>query len=348
MIKSIQALRAFSALFVVFYHVFAVQDKFFTSIDFPEIFKLGKSGVDMFFVISGFIMVLVTKDTKPGISSANKFLIKRFVRIYPIYWFYSLLVLAVYLLYPSLVNSSQDGQVNLIESFLLFPQDVLPLLMVGWTLTYEVYFYILFFFCLLFFKWHYFPIVFLFLGFLISIFNGQYTSPYLDLVFNALVLEFILGALLAYVYICVGFSKINIVFLSIFSISALFISFEYVYLQGLIDNISSIDRLFYFGVPCALILLSCVLIEKNFNVLIPDFIVKLGDSSYSLYLSHILVINAYCLLWGIVFPNGFGFEFIKLITMLMAVIIYSYFSFVFIERKIAFMIKDAKQTNRCT
>ena len=58
---------------------------------------------------------------------------------------YSLLALAVFLVQPSWVNSTQGNQVNLLASFLLLPSDKLPLVQVGWTLIHEMYFYLAYF-----------------------------------------------------------------------------------------------------------------------------------------------------------------------------------------------------------
>ena len=69
---------------------------------------------------------------------------RRLKRIYPIYWVVSLLVLAVFLVRPEFVNSHSAHPPDVLASFLLLPQAGLPLLAVGWTLTYEMYFYILF------------------------------------------------------------------------------------------------------------------------------------------------------------------------------------------------------------
>ena len=59
-------------------------------------------------------------------------------------WVYSILVLGVFLIKPSWVNSSQGNQVDILASFLLLPSQTLPLVMVGWTLIHEMYFYLVF------------------------------------------------------------------------------------------------------------------------------------------------------------------------------------------------------------
>ncbi|MEA2116633.1 MAG: acyltransferase, partial [Thermodesulfobacteriota bacterium] len=134
-IKNIQALRGVAVLLVVFFHMVTIEKKYGgTNTLLSDYFQFGMFGVDLFFVISGFVMVTVSRGKFQQPRQAATFLYHRISRIYPMYWFYSLLVLAVFLLQPSFVNSSQFGQVNILASFLLLPQKHLPLLMVGWTL----------------------------------------------------------------------------------------------------------------------------------------------------------------------------------------------------------------------
>jgi exopolysaccharide production protein ExoZ len=99
--------------------------------------------VDLFFVISGFVIATVTRGQFQSLRAAGHFLFQRATRIYPTYWFYSTLVLIIWICKPEVVNSAQDNQVNILASFLIIPQDLLPLVMVGWTLVHEMYFYII-------------------------------------------------------------------------------------------------------------------------------------------------------------------------------------------------------------
>ncbi|MDA4630803.1 acyltransferase family protein, partial [Escherichia coli] len=73
-----------------------------------------------------------------------EFLKRRLLRIYPIYWFFALLLLPIYLIAPQLVNASEGNRVDLMRSFLLLPHDNLPLLAVAWSLIFEIWFYLVF------------------------------------------------------------------------------------------------------------------------------------------------------------------------------------------------------------
>jgi peptidoglycan/LPS O-acetylase OafA/YrhL len=98
-------------------------------------------GVDLFFVVSGFIMAVTTQRRASGAQPASAFLLRRVTRIYPCYLLVTGAVLAVFLWRPDLVNSSEDVRPDVLASFLLLPQEGLPLLLVGWTLVYEMLFY---------------------------------------------------------------------------------------------------------------------------------------------------------------------------------------------------------------
>ncbi|MDE1167878.1 MAG: acyltransferase [Pseudomonas sp.] len=128
-LDQIQALRGIAAILVVASHV--------------HFFGKGAFGVDIFFCISGFIMMHVTRyDTR-------SFLMKRIVRVVPLYWLLTVLLFGIVSVKPHLFNSAEASLVFLIKSLLFIPFDrngyVEPLLGPGWTLNYEMFFYLLFY-----------------------------------------------------------------------------------------------------------------------------------------------------------------------------------------------------------
>ena len=140
MLINIQFLRFVAAMLVVYYHSSAHVKS--TGIDqgflFATFEAVGFAGVDIFFVISGFIMAFTTANdtgSGPGIS----FFKRRFARIYSGYWPFYLLAIAVF----AWVGGSHLTDTALLRSAILWPGGV-PLISVSWTLIYEMYFYILF------------------------------------------------------------------------------------------------------------------------------------------------------------------------------------------------------------
>ena len=140
---NIQFLRAIAALMVVFYHVdghsYAAGGAF-SSFFFNYVTQFGYAGVDMFFVISGYIMWRTTRKVATG-KHVIKFAYSRATRIYLGYWpYFLLLLLMVYL-----TNPAEIARLDLVDSFFLTSTAVNELLLpVSWTLTFELYFYLCF------------------------------------------------------------------------------------------------------------------------------------------------------------------------------------------------------------
>lgn len=163
-LTSIQILRAVAALLVTVYHIRAIEglaiaDSGIVSAEtgLPEpglisgLWANGFIGVDMFFVISGFVMVYATKASIHGARGAVEFLFARATRIYPVWWFFAT-CMALYFLYAygvpldaeQAAASNQSKTAHVLKSYLLIPQPVFPILGVGWTLVHEMYFYVVF------------------------------------------------------------------------------------------------------------------------------------------------------------------------------------------------------------
>jgi peptidoglycan/LPS O-acetylase OafA/YrhL len=145
-LDGVQTLRGVAAVVVALFH-FSVLERAFYGPDFllTGFSGYGRAGVDLFFVISGFIMVLVPGQTRSGAQSAWEFLVKRAVRIYPPYWVVTLAVIAIWWLSGGFLMAFLIGKnPNWIASLTLWPQDRYPILLVGWTLIHEMYFYLVF------------------------------------------------------------------------------------------------------------------------------------------------------------------------------------------------------------
>lgn len=127
--ESVQSLRGIAALFVLMQHICFIER--------------GAFGVDLFFLISGFMMMYSTE------RSTEHFLMKRAIRIIPLYTVMTILSYAALLIMPGLFEQTTAAPVYLIKSLLFIPFSMggvtQPLLRVGWTVNYEVLFYLLFF-----------------------------------------------------------------------------------------------------------------------------------------------------------------------------------------------------------
>jgi len=135
MIYSIQVLRFFAAFFVVLTHSME-------ALDLP--ISIGGFGVDLFFVVSGFIISYVTEFSQSGFAR------KRIIRIVPLYWLFTAFVAAIAFFAPSLLKSAEFDIAHIVASLFFVPlwteqTEFHPILKLGWTLNCEVFFYVLFF-----------------------------------------------------------------------------------------------------------------------------------------------------------------------------------------------------------
>ncbi len=295
-LSNIQTLRGIAALLVVISHLPVMEIKHGGDSFLPAFFRLGISGVDLFFVISGFIMVYVTQNENRGIKTSLKFLFARVTRIYPIYWLIAGAVFIMWWANPNLVNVDPD-KTNFIKSFFLWPDQTLPMLKVAWTLIHELYFYIIFVFILLLPRRWLIPSLILWS---IAVTGGHLmtlgtTSPELLLIFNPLSLEFFLGALAGFLFIhSRGARGRSTLFIgAIFYISAIA---YFGYTLSKLEYPNNWERVLFFGVPAMLVVYGLAALDLN-RVHLAKWSSALGDWSYSLYLSHILTLSVIGYIW---------------------------------------------------
>jgi exopolysaccharide production protein ExoZ len=143
MLKNVQALRAAAAMAVVLVHVPVLERLLGFE---PHLFAFGNAGVDVFFVISGMIMVLTTDRGRP---TPAQFALNRVLRIVPLYWAVTLVVFAIARIAPWLLNATPSDLASLLKSLVFVPfrrsdGDWEPVVFVGWTLNFEMAFYLVF------------------------------------------------------------------------------------------------------------------------------------------------------------------------------------------------------------
>ncbi len=307
-LQSIHFLRGLASLLVVLIHALgSVTLKFpgHPSVlprSFQDYLYVCASSVDFFFLISGFTMFYVyAKDFRKPFAWLD-FLVRRAIRIVPMYWLISALYVAVLLFAPGMFATLKFEFRHAIESFLFIPTtnsagENFPVLNVGWTLSYEMYFYALFGIAMLgtvrFALW---AMGILFTLSVLAAYVVPHSSPTLYVLFNQLVLEFFLGGLAAYLVLrgrCFrvpGAWGLIVAGITLFAIQ---------FLVGEWD----IGRLFTRGVPALLILAGLVSLEVRGRFTSPSWLLRIGDECYSLYLSHSISLALFfkgVVMWGLV------------------------------------------------
>ena len=144
-LDGLQAGRAVAALMVVAFHanVFILPDKLYDGATAGASFNMGYAGVEFFFVLSGFIMYYIHVNDFGVPERAGRFLRRRILRIYPIYWVILIGLLGIYAVTNSGPSHAFDP-FSLVTSFLLIPTPDFPIMRVAWTLIHEMLFYIVF------------------------------------------------------------------------------------------------------------------------------------------------------------------------------------------------------------
>jgi peptidoglycan/LPS O-acetylase OafA/YrhL len=277
--NSLQVLRGLAAWAVVLHHI--VQSYYMgnvTNAVWGWFHSYGRYGVDVFFILSGFVMALTaTKYNGSGVV----FLINRLFRVFPIYWFYTfVLLLSLYVL-PSETFLVALEIKNLILSLMLIPNDnpngygIYPTLYVGWTLTFEVFFYIVFSFVLISKKAQPTLLCAFVLTFFILVFRNHHFLGH----GTYLLTEFVCG--LALYKLCT-YNAINLKY-RMFSLGVLLLLSVLFY---------CLEQLFVFRLLLsASLVLFFILLEPFFQTNKTNFLRKLGDYSYSTYLCHVIVIG---------------------------------------------------------
>lgn len=284
MIKNIQILRAVAAILVVVCHSTGQWGD-----NYPWLthygFACGFAGVDLFFVISGFIITSVAAKglVKDRVGAAiSRFAFNRVTRIYPIYWI-ALLVASLLAIYTtgSLVEN-RDGLSFLGLSTLT---QTSPVLGVAWTLQFELFFYLIVAAVMLLGAGRFKRNVLIALAaYSVLIIAWQIGGGKKWFFTNPIILDFLFGVL---VFIAVDAGKVRAARAATV-LGAIGLAFgTYLMMEQAWGHY--VERPFYLGAPAALLLYGMIGIEKRWQA--PKLAVLLGDASYSIYLWHGVILH---------------------------------------------------------
>lgn len=299
MLGGIQWLRGLAAALVVFHHyVSAMAPKGWLSGALADT-VVGNAGVDLFFVISGFIMAYTAQrrsiqEPGPGSTSALDFMVRRAIRIVPLLWVLILAAVSLHLIVGPGESLKVDGW-RVLLSMLLLPDPRQPMnalafvIPMAWSLTYEAYFYGLFALSL---RWAaQRRLIVLGAWFAAGTVLGMLwtpQTPLLQLVVDPLLWEFWAGCGLAQLYL--GGVRLRAPVVGLLVVGAV---------VGLgLDLAAAWNlRLLSWGVPAWMVVAAVVLSRYERASQAPGWMwragVRLGDWSYSLYLTHFFALSAF-------------------------------------------------------
>ncbi len=290
-IYTVQALRGIAALLVVMQHLVTM---WYPEVrhSFPMIAFKGTSGVDIFFVISGFIMPLSVRRSGSRARAARTFFIRRLERIVPLYWICTVLKYCVVRLSPDLSEHGVGSGWHVFASFLFLPSfdtshHVVPLLQLGWTLNWEMLFYALMAIALLLGA----PLRFFLPPILIGLASLYFVHPPSNLPLDTrtipLLVEFLLGLALSVRYRHRLRSARTVPAPVAWTIGiAAFLA--------LIFWLPATNYPLFFGGFLAMAVVGAGLeLEESIGHHIPRLLLLLGDASYSIYLTHWFLVSIF-------------------------------------------------------
>ncbi len=280
-LRLVQVLRAVAALMVVAHHATILLEERMREPN--SIWLGGTAGVDLFFVISGFVMMLTSARLGRGVRAGLRFFGRRLERVVPLYWIVTTVKLVTMLMIPALAIHVVGTAWHVVASYLFLPSlgptgTMEPLVVVGWTLNLEMLFYVLVALALLLRA----PVVAVVGAALVALtaisFVSDLPSALLHTWASPIVLEFLFGMLLA--------KAARAGRLPGRWGSALLLGAGWLVLLATPWAMVSVWRALLWGVPATAVLAGALGLEQTLGPRAPRWALELGDASYSVYLSH--------------------------------------------------------------
>ena len=333
----IQVLRAMAALAVFGFHASKSLVDSYQLTD-TNYFSIGSAGVDLFFVISGFVMCYATR--RPDTRRFGDFMIKRATRIIPIYWLMTLVLFGVALVAPALLHTTEADLTHLLKSLAFIPYEktngyMHPILFLGWTLNYEMFFYVIFGLTLWAGIWRAHLTIALVTSVALAGYFLHPESAELQFYTNTIILEFAFGALiyLAYEHTPRGLRAFRWLW-PVFALVLLVQNFHQ----------PDMERVWRWGLPSAMLFAaiigftvhtpgSATIVSKRPSLLYRG-LAHLGNASYALYLIHPYVMEVCQIASLNMFESRTVAAGVAIITSLVGSIIAAFLLFEWLEKPI--------------
>jgi peptidoglycan/LPS O-acetylase OafA/YrhL len=290
LLHNVQVLRCLAACGVLITHAALLipRDSRFWTVPWA-------AGVDLFFVISGFIMTWLTREQFGREGAAGRFLVRRAIRIVPAYWFFTSLMVLATIFAASHIRHTTVDPAQLVTSYGFIPWPradgkLNPILSQGWTLNYEALFYLALAAALLFRR----GLAWLVAGFVgLTLLGPLVPEDWFVLHFYAdpIILDFVCG-------IGIALLALRGVRLPLAATILCVASAVGVHLAARHGLFPGSGRFLAAGLPSALIGAGLILAPEPQRIGLVGRALRLGgDASYTLYLSHTFTINVVLILW---------------------------------------------------
>lgn len=338
-ILSIQYLRAFAALLVVFAHA---NDQLRVALPFNP--RLGHFGVDVFFVISGFIMIVISDRKTP---TALGFMLDRIRRIVPIYWFYTSVVAVLAIVAGSVFRNTDFSWAHYLQSLFFIVHEspgnadsTSPLLRLGWTLNYEMFFYAIFAIAIaISFRRR---LLITSLAIVALVVAGWLVEAGVVWRFytGSIMLEFVAGMLLGALFIARGAPSDKLA--PLFWVAAIA---SLVWAEAFMWERAT--RGLVYGIPASILVYLTLSIRATGEGLVGKALKSLGDASYTIYLFHLFPLAALRVLWNMAgLPKTVAANFAFVALAMIVVSITGVIAYRLLERPLDKFAKALTDTRR--
>ncbi len=289
-LQVIQAGRGIAAILVVLFHATSIAE-FYLHHDFAAgVFVFGYGGVDAFFVLSGLVIVWAHGHDVGHPNRLRPYLLRRFIRIYPMFWLVAVALTPIYVGLPRHANDF----VTLFRSFLLLDPIHNAIVTVAWSLTHELYFYAMFGLAIV--------VPPRFAGRLFSIWlslsamtyllmldtNGRFpVPPWAAFWLSPYNLEFAMGCAAGYALRTGRVARGPL----LMTAGAAIILLSAVSEAILHRHFGQRHSIVCYGFASMLLVCGAVQWEQHTNRRIPRLLLLLGDASYAIYLTHYALLD---------------------------------------------------------
>jgi exopolysaccharide production protein ExoZ len=327
---SLEYLRVIASFMIILFHAHSISlrhaDQQGLSYFSVPIFWYGC--IDLFFVMSGFLMIHMSRNLYGRSGGLRNFLLRRITRTPPLYWVYTIGIAAIFTITPTLSSQGTVGWKWLVGSMLFYPMARDPIIAIGWTLEYEVFFYIVIGLSILLpYRWGWkFALSALIGAVSLGIALGVKANPWGTWT-NPLLLDFAIGICVAVTYYSgVSLSRIGTWIAVILGLVLICV------LHRLTPR--DLLRPATAGAGVGLIVAAATMTETPWRLgRFHRFAHELSNQTYTMYLCHILVLKLFESLYFRFF-TGFGADITFILVGFIVVVIVSRGLYVIGERPI--------------
>jgi exopolysaccharide production protein ExoZ len=305
-IYTIQYLRAIAALFIVYYHL---------ALRYGAPIPIGSFPLDLFFVISGFITWVISADRPIGPAA---FMVRRIVRLVPIYWLATTATALLILAKPNFTYGHELDLSRFVGSLFFLPtlsgDRILPVMLQGWTLVYEMMFYSIVATSFLVTQRYRPLLIAAIVGTLAVLHWWVPEAHFFALTKPSLLLEFLAGILLGVAWKNVNLSVGWALLFLIAGPAGLALNEYY-----RPENLSILTLV----IPPVLVVAGASYYEKSRGLPDVRLLRFLGDASYSIFIWHIFIsIILEGMLLHVHLPNALQFALVSLTTVVLCCLMY--------------------------